>query len=188
MSDSDPSPMQRRRSALVDILREHEIHSQVDLLSHDGQGMPVDQATLSRDLRSLGVSKGPSGYQPPDSPEVDRSVRRRLASLLRDHLLGMDPSGSMLVLKVTPGYASAIAVEIDQAGLPGFLGSIAGRDTVFLAADGDVGLRRLRSDLTKLTSRVPRIGPRELLCEYRFLVVKCGWFINHRRIRRFRLR
>lgn len=154
MSDSDPSPMQRRRSALVDILREHEIHSQVDLVNHmTAKGMPVDQATLSRDLRSLGVSKGPSGYQPPDSIEVDRSVRRRLASLLRDHLLGMDPSGSMLVLKVTPGYASAIAVEIDQAALPGFLGSIAGRDTVFLAADGDVGLRRLRSDLTKFTSR-----------------------------------
>ncbi|MDG2094948.1 MAG: hypothetical protein P8J89_06725 [Phycisphaerales bacterium] len=155
MTDSDLSQQQHRRAVLVDVLREQDVHSQGDLVNlMNAQGMPVDQATLSRDLRSMGVSKGPSGYQAPDSKPVDRAARKRLSLLLGEHLVGMSPSGTILVLRVTPGYASSVAVEVDQIGLAGLEGTIAGRDTVFLAFDSDVGLRRIRSELVKLARGV----------------------------------
>ena len=89
--DSDISAQERRRTVLLDVLRRQQVHSQGDLVKiMMSEGVAVDQATLSRDLRSMGVTKGVSGYEPPASMEMDRAARRRLAALLKDHLLGIN--------------------------------------------------------------------------------------------------
>lgn len=152
--DSDLSAQERRRTVLLDVLRRQQVHSQGDLVKiMVSKGVAVDQATLSRDLRSMGVTKGSSGYEPPASMDVDRAARKRLATLLKDHLMGIGSAGLILVLRITPGYAGPVAIEIDQVGFSGLVGSIAGRDTVFLACEGESEHRRLHSEIAKLSSR-----------------------------------
>ena len=101
----------------------------------------------------MGITKGASGYEPTSLGETDRAARRRLADLLKEHLISVESAGLILVLRVTSGYAGPVAIEIDQSGGAGLLGSIAGRDTVFLAFQGESAQRRYQADLAKLSSR-----------------------------------
>lgn len=153
--DSSLSSQQHRRGIMLDVLRRNDVHSQGDLVNlMVAEGVSIDQATLSRDLRSMEVVKGPSGYRAPETMDVDKAARKRLSGLLKDHLVSLSPAGLILILKITSGYASLVASEIDQAGLPGLLGSIAGRDTIFLASDSEVALKRMQLELAKLCSRM----------------------------------
>lgn len=96
-------------------------------------GVRATQGTLSRDLREMGVLKASTGYtlSPTDN-------RKRASSDLEDavqrHLLSVDAAGTTVVLKTEPGYASLLSAQVDLAPLSGILGSLAGDDTVFLAA------------------------------------------------------
>ena len=148
------SEQDHRRSVLVDVLRRNDVHSQGELLNLlAAEGLEVTQATLSRDLRSLGVVKGPEGYGAPEAAMVDRAAKKRLGSLLKTHLLGMQPAGTLLVIRSAPGYAKAIATEIDAMGLPSVMGTIAGSDTVFVATGFPSHVRRLQAELARIGSR-----------------------------------
>ena len=143
-----------RRSVLLDVLRRNQVRSQGELLNLLGaEGVEVTQATLSRDLRSIGVVKGPEGYAAPESAGIDRAARKRLAGLLKSHLEGMQAADALLVLRTTQGYAGIIAAEIDALGLASVLGTVAGRDTVFLATAMPGHVRRLQAELAKIGGR-----------------------------------
>lgn len=118
---------------IVGHLRRQPVPSQerlVELLA-DG-GIRVTQATLSRDLAELGVVKGPAGYMlAGDAPQ---SADGGLERALRAMLVGGAVGGSLAVLHTGPGRASALALEIDRAGLKPVLGTVAGDDTIFVAA------------------------------------------------------
>jgi transcriptional regulator of arginine metabolism len=87
------------------------------------RGVKVTQPSLSRDLEDLGVVKRGGVYALP-RVQGERSVG----------LLDLVPAGDvLLVARCLPGRASAIALEIDRAGLPEVVGTIAGDDTVFIA-------------------------------------------------------
>ncbi|MEE2907441.1 MAG: arginine repressor [Planctomycetota bacterium] len=143
-----------RRSVLLDVLRRNQVRSQGELLNLlAAEGVELTQATLSRDLRSIGVVKGPEGYVAPESTDLDRGARKRLGSLLKSHLVGMQPADSLLVLRTTPGYAGILAAEIDALGLASILGTVAGRDTVFVATAISGHVRRLQAELAKIAGR-----------------------------------
>lgn len=87
------------------------------------QGVVVAQPSLSRDLEDLGVVKRGGVYTLPRA-QGERSTG----------LLDLVPAGDvLLVARCLPGRAAAIALEIDRAGLPEVVGTIAGDDTVFIA-------------------------------------------------------
>ena len=110
-------------------------------------GISVTQATLSRDLRQLDVLKSPDGYRLPGDVGPGRTNgsgrESRLGTLLRRELLGADAGGTLVILRTAPGVADAVAIEIDRSRAPDIVGTIAGDDTIFVAACSEEGARNV---------------------------------------------
>ncbi|CAN5736185.1 arginine repressor [soil metagenome] len=127
-------PKLQRQSTLLDILREERIPSQEVLRERlAARGMDVAQATLSRDVRELGVIKLPdeegSYYTvPADVTDPTPTLTRLLPALY----LGAEGVDNLLVIKTLTGGAQPIAVAIDWEEWPEVLGTIAGDDTILL--------------------------------------------------------
>ncbi len=141
-----------RQGAIVRIVREQAISTQSELAEAlRDEGHEVVQTTVSRDVAELGLVKvrAPSGrlvYAPPGTSDADR--RRALGAALRRYALSVDASSSGLIVLVTPsGYASALAQAIDEAGHPSIAGTIAGDNTIFIAATEDTLASSLRDEL-----------------------------------------
>jgi transcriptional regulator of arginine metabolism len=137
----------QRRAAIVRLARAGPIPSQ-DALQHLllRQGIRVAQPTLSRDLKRLGLLRSPAGYvAPPATPGlVPRPTREGLLDrTLRDLVLSVRTAGSLVVLRTHPADAHPVARALDEAELPDVAGTIAGDDTVFVAAPGNAAARRL---------------------------------------------
>lgn len=129
----------RRHSLILRLLDAHSVESH-DQLAHllAGEGIDVNQATLSRDLHALGVVKAPlpgggARYRSTPGPP-DRSVA--LANL-RAFLHDIIPAGNMLVVKTRVGGAQPVGLALDQLEVQGIAGTLAGDDTVLaVVADG----------------------------------------------------
>ena len=129
-----------RLETLRMIISSRELGSQEELLSAlQQEGFKLTQATLSRDLKQLKVAKaatlrGNYVYVLPNDTMYKRvftagHIREMLSS---SGFLGINFSGNMGVIKTRPGYASALAWNIDSSDIPEILGSIAGDDTIFI--------------------------------------------------------
>ena len=95
------------------------------------QGIEVNQATLSRDLRALGVVKEPTPgggfrYRQAVEPQMKSLAYTNLRAFVHD----MDWSGNILVLKTRVGGAQPVGLALDQLSIEGIIGTIAGDDTV----------------------------------------------------------
>ena len=100
-------------------------------------GIDVTQATLSRDLNTLGVVKGRDGYAVAGAAERGEQNNDQLWKVVRQELVDGSAGGTTVVLRTRPGHANALAHEIDQTPLPEVLGTIAGDDTIFIATKSD---------------------------------------------------
>ena len=144
----------RRHAAILRLIATRAFRAQDALreaLAEDG--FECTQATLSRDLSSLGVLKGPEGYVVPGDTvavAVRPSGEPSLAAALRRELLSVEQGGTMVVLRTPPGHGNALAVELDRNRPNGMLGSIAGDDTVFLAATSPTAATKLARSLRRL--------------------------------------
>ncbi|MSR28900.1 MAG: arginine repressor [Phycisphaerales bacterium] len=130
----------QRHHRILRIISVERPANQGELVRHLARvGIDATQATLSRDLRELGVVKSRSGYQTlsdptapgaPDRPAIFTAALRRL-------LVKVSHGGTQVILRTPPGQASALAIEIDRASdagiLRGALGTIAGDDCIFVA-------------------------------------------------------
>ncbi|BBX58373.1 Arginine repressor [Mycobacterium shottsii] len=133
-----------RQARIVAILSTESVSSQSELAALLAvQGIEATQATLSRDLEELGAVKlrgadgGVGVYVVPEDGSPVRGVTGgtgRLARLLGELLVSSDASANLAVLRTPPGGAHYLASAIDRAALPYVVGTIAGDDTVFLAA------------------------------------------------------
>lgn len=134
----------RRQAAILRIVREREVRTQEELAELLRQaGMEVTQATVSRDIKELGLVKEPvpgGGYRyvlARQEPSVDRVERARLA--FREFVLAIHVSANLVLVKTTAGAAHSVAAAIDALAWPEILGSIAGDDTVLLVvAEGSL--------------------------------------------------
>jgi transcriptional regulator of arginine metabolism len=139
-----------RRNRIAELLRERLCRSQEELRRTLGrEGIDVTQATLSRDLRSIGVVKTPSGYAlpgraaPPPPPAAASEVSSESDRLARLFLVHADAVGNMAVLKTSPGNAHGLGVAIDRGGFEGVVGTVAGDDTLFVLTREPASARRL---------------------------------------------
>jgi transcriptional regulator of arginine metabolism len=138
-----------RRRALRRLISEHPVPSQEELLRLlAAAGHRVSQSTVSRDLEAIGAEKvrgigGPAYYIVANPPPAHTP---ELAAALALHVTGLAPSGNLVVLHTPPGTADLVALALDQAGLPGVLGTLAGDDTVLVvAAEGISGAALART-------------------------------------------
>ena len=129
-----------RLEALRLIISSQQLGSQEELLNAlMREGYQLTQATLSRDLKQLKVAKAStlSGNYIYVLPNETMYKRVSTASSLREMMqvpgfISINFSGNMGVIKTRPGYASAIAWNIDRSDIPQIMGTIAGDDTIFI--------------------------------------------------------
>jgi transcriptional regulator of arginine metabolism len=144
-SKAAPEPTRAGRQArIVAILSSASVRSQSELAALlAGEGIDVTQATLSRDLEELGAVKlrgadgGVGVYVVPEDGSPVRGVSggtARLSRLLGELLVSVESSANLAVLRTPPGAADYLASAIDRAALPYVVGTIAGDDTLFVAA------------------------------------------------------
>ena len=125
-----------RQSAILDLVTRESIGSQDQLRQRlRAQGFNATQATISRDIKELGLVKRASdgAYRRPGAPNdaraaTDAAVRRAVA----DYLRRIDLVQQLLVLRTDPGLAQPLALAIDQAELAEVVGTVAGDDTVLV--------------------------------------------------------
>ena len=126
-----------RHSRIIELIQEYDIETQEDLadkLREDGY--QVTQATVSRDIRELKLSKVQAGNGKQkyivighdDSHLADKYIR-----VLKDGFISMDNAQNILVVKTVSGMAMAVAAALDAMKMSEIVGSIAGDDTIMIA-------------------------------------------------------
>lgn len=130
----------QRQRAIVEVVEQEAIWSQ-DLLGQRlrGRGFDVTQATLSRDIKELGLVKRASdgAYQRPGQAVNGASAEAAVAALrraCRETLRSFEQVQLMVVLKTDVGMANSLAVVLDRASLKEVAGTIAGDDTILIIA------------------------------------------------------
>ena len=147
-----------RMETLKMLISSQELGSQEALLKALKKvGFVLTQATLSRDLKQLKVAKAASMngkylYVLPNETMYKRVTSSKRASemLQSSGFVSINFSGQLAVIKTRPGYASAIAYNLDSQDLPNILGSIAGDDTIFLAIKQGVTHQDILEDLSQV--------------------------------------
>jgi len=143
----------RRQKLIRSLIERNDVRDQRELLALLAvEGVRTTQSTLSRDLATIGVAKGPRGYEivpAQTSPGDQRQANR----VIRDAVESVAVSGAMLVLRTSNGYATVLAQELDGGVLESCLGTIAGKDTVFAAMPSSAAAHQAQRDLRKLMNR-----------------------------------
>jgi transcriptional regulator of arginine metabolism len=128
----------RRHAAILDVIARGPVRSQEQLRrSMRAAGFDVTQATLSRDIRELGLVKGGAdgAYRQPEGGDtVAAAPKSLLPRSLAEYLIRVDRVQQMLVLKTGAGQAQILGVALDRARLPEIVGTIAGDDTLLVIA------------------------------------------------------
>ncbi|MCX6552737.1 MAG: arginine repressor [Acidobacteria bacterium] len=126
----------RRQSAILGLVDHGAVSSQEALRRRlKGLGFSVTQATLSRDLRDLGLVKGTAdgAYHRPGAEATNPAqAAARLQHAVAEYLASVDRAVQLVVLRTGPAQAQPLASAIDAAGLEGVVGTIAGDDTVLM--------------------------------------------------------
>jgi len=133
-----------RQGAILRLVQETPLATQSEVAAAlRSRGFDAVQATVSRDIAQLGLVKVRNGhgrlvYAVPGAADIRRLDE--LTTALRRWMGELTPAGQMLVVQTPRGFAAALADAIDNAGLPEVAGTIAGDNTVFVAArDGHSG-------------------------------------------------
>jgi len=147
-----------RLEALRLIISSQQLGSQEELLNAlQKEGFKLTQATLSRDLKQLKVAKaatmeGTYVYVLPNDSMYKRvSTPASIREMMQmTGFISLSFSGNLGVIKTRPGYASAMAWNIDNAGIPSIIGSIAGNDTIFFVIKEDANRDEVTAVLGEL--------------------------------------
>lgn len=127
----------RRQLKIQEIVRDHPVETQEELVYELRKaGYDVTQATVSRDIKELGLIKVPgdnnvSRYAMPNQPIVRRNDER-LKRLCKTSVITLDYSENLIVIKTMPGEAMGVASAIDQSNWPEIIGTIGGDDNILV--------------------------------------------------------
>ena len=129
----------RRLSAIRRIIEHEPVHSQEELRQRlRTMGFDVTQATLSRDIKELGLMKRSSdgAYQTAGAnahaPASPAAAAVALSRALGEFLLSVDVAQQLVLMKTGPGQAQLLTIAVDRAQLPDVVGTIAGDDTILV--------------------------------------------------------
>ena len=141
-----------RQAAILRLVQDRALSTQAELVQAlRDEGHDVVQTTVSRDVAELGLVKvrAPSGrliYAAPGTGDADRL--RAVGAAMRRYATGVEAAAGGLVIVTTPsGYASALAQAIDEGGHPSIAGTLAGDNTIFVAAKAGTTPDELQAEL-----------------------------------------
>lgn len=126
-----------RHEKIIELIEKYEIETQEELAKRlRTEGYQVTQATVSRDIRQLNLSKIPGVDGRPKYAVYDREdgqLGDKYIRVLKDGYVSMDMAQNILVMKTVSGMAMAVAASVDAMKMPEIVGCIAGDDTIMMA-------------------------------------------------------
>ena len=126
-----------RHEVVVDLINRYDIETQEELAAYlRKEGFEVTQATVSRDIRELHLSKIAAGNGKQKYIILQNETTRlsdKYIRVLRDGFVSMDMAQNILVIKTVQGMAMAVDAAVDAMHFPEIVGCIAGDDTIFAA-------------------------------------------------------
>ncbi len=134
-----------RQKKILELINRYQIETQDDLISRLMiEGYSVTQATVSRDIRELQLTKVLTGkgsyrYVAPKREELVAGMKINAA--LVDSIRSVDYAQNIVVLRTLPGLAGAVAAGIDSLAIADVLGCVAGDDTIIVAARSDASAK-----------------------------------------------
>ena len=152
MSKSD------RQEAILRLIKQKDIETQEGLVSElIASGLTITQATVSRDIKELGIIK----VAAPDGNTKYRALNRtgevapqRLLYVFSQSILGCQNAGNLVVIKTLPGMAQGAASALDSLALNNVVGTIAGDDTVFVATKNEREADSLLKTVSYIANRM----------------------------------
>ncbi len=126
-----------RQNAIIQIITNNNVETQEDLQSLlKENGFDVTQATVSRDMRELGITKisyEGNRHKYCTNANADHGAKASYTHVLGNCILSIDYAQNIIVIKAVAGMAMAVGAAIDHLDIDGIMGCIAGDDTIFLA-------------------------------------------------------
>ncbi|MGM0471977.1 MAG: arginine repressor [Bacillota bacterium] len=146
----------KRHLKIMNYIQEEEISTQQELAARLREdGIAVTQATVSRDIKELGLIKVPTqnqGYKYALPPEQETSdLQGRMERMFQDSVVDIESSENLIVISTLPGTANGVASLLDTADWDGVLGSIAGDDTILLIIKPKEMVSQILDKLHRLT-------------------------------------
>ena len=144
----------KRHNKIIEIITEYDIDTQDELISRLREsGFDVTQATVSRDLKELKLTKVQTarGTYRYAIGQVRQSVGSvKLNNAMADSITEVKYSLNNVVIKTYPGLAAAVAFAVDTLNMPSILGCVAGDDTVIIVTATESASAELSEKITEL--------------------------------------
>ena len=126
-----------RQEAILRVISQYEVETQQELAQRlKEKGFEVTQATVSRDIRDMKLSKMPTGEGHQKYVRFhndEKHLSGKYVNVLKEGFVSIDMAQNILVVKTVSGMAMAVAAAIDAMKYPEIVGSIAGDDTIMMA-------------------------------------------------------
>lgn len=127
----------KRQSKILELIAKNEIETQEELLTHLVEsGFAVTQATVSRDIREMKLTKISTNHGRQKYASLNdksENMSDKYVQVLQHGFLSMDAAENILVIKTVSGMAGAVCASLDAMNLHEIVGSIAGDDTIMCA-------------------------------------------------------
>ncbi len=144
----------QRQSRILQLVGERNIETQSDLVDAlRAIGMDVTQATVSRDIKELGIVKVMTGERFQKYVALSHSgeaASGRMKRVFSDAVTSINSVDSLVIIKTLPGMAQGAASALDSMYLKETLGSLAGDDTIFIATHGEESAVKLQKKLNEI--------------------------------------
>lgn len=147
----------KRHSKILELINKYDIETQEELAVYlQKAGINVTQATVSRDIKDLNLSKVPTekGKQKYVFLKDENTTKDKFVRILKDGVLSMDVAQNILVVRTVSGLAMAVAAAIDALDFYEIVGCIAGDDTVMCVArsgdDAEIVVGKIQKMLEQL--------------------------------------
>jgi transcriptional regulator of arginine metabolism len=140
-----------RQRAILEALRQGPAANQEDLQrALRKRGFKVGQATLSRDIRDLNLSKTPVGYALLQGEGATALALPPVQRLVREFVLDVRPAQNLLVVKTIVGSAQPVAAALDEQEWEGVMGTIGGDDTILIVCPDKDAARKVAARIEEM--------------------------------------
>ncbi len=143
-----------RLDRIIHIITAHDVETQDELIAYlREEGFTVTQATVSRDIRELGLAKvmtGRGSYRYVLPKEEKDTRRLHISHALAETIVRVEVAQNIIVLHTYAGMAQAVALEVDHLAHPDLLGCVAGDDTILIVARDNASAIGLGNQMQEL--------------------------------------
>jgi len=128
-------PRSKRQNKILELIKERDIETQDDLaLALTSSGFPTTQATISRDIKELGLIKSTygGGRQRYEVGSSDIAIDLKIVALFKAAAMNVDCAQNIVVVRTIVGGANSVGLFVDKLNGLNVLGCVAGDDTVMI--------------------------------------------------------